>query len=141
MMFSACIPLKPVNVNRLRLPIGGRLISSPEARRFKKEVRAYVENTPDLKSFQKRFNAQKSLSVTYRFYVPLELYYKKGTKQISNRAGDVTNFIKATQDAVFDVLDIPDRYITECHVYKEPAEDWAIRVDIVQEDNYGTVYH
>lgn len=128
------IPIQPLSDNKLKMPIkvgrSARLASTPSYRRYKREITDCLsEYTNAINLFKNAWTEQFCIIANYTFYIPEKTYF---TKQglISILGGDVTNYIKGTQDILMESLDIDDKHIVTCSAHKVPSSYWAIGVEL-----------
>lgn len=80
-----------------------------------------------LDEIREYFDPEKhSISLEFKFYFSCET--KSG--RLHKRAGDLTNCIKSTEDALFNLLEIDDAFVTEFRAYKLHSDKEMIAIDL-----------
>lgn len=98
----------PVSVNKLWMPVRGRMMLSPEARAYKDQL-GYIAN---------EHRQNNRLFFTNDELLSLELILYRPSKR-----GDVDNFTKIVLDAMKGILFVDDEQFIETHAYRrdDPA--------------------
>jgi Holliday junction resolvase RusA-like endonuclease len=116
-MKKISLPFLPISTNKLNISKNGRLIKSPDARKFKDDCIACLLQY-HLEDFGKTYQGN-GVMVSYHFYTP-KLYTKKG--ELSNNSLDLDNYIKSIQDVLFSLLRVNDNQILEIQACKKLGE-------------------
>lgn len=130
MKIKLYIPIKPLSDNRKHVPSRGRLIKTPEARKFQKDMEMYLSfKKADIGQFKAAYSPVMCVSATYVYFIPRNKFYTKEGK-ISKTGGDATNFVKMTQDALFDYMGINDANVVNADVFKVPSDEYGMRIEL-----------
>lgn len=132
-MINITIPTKPILINHARkqVKIGKRLmpIKTKKAKDFEQLVRNSI--TKEIKEKAKELKG-KELKVLY-FFGLSDFYTKKHA--FNKKAGDIDNFIKILQDAIFKELDIDDCFIISLQAWKSHALSSYTTIGITEHEN------
>lgn len=113
------LPIPPIGNHRL-LPHNGRLIKSPESRVFDQKIRHYfIKLRSSAFAYRNLVNAWihegKHIKLILHFFWPKEkLISKKGEP----KRLDLDGRLKATIDAVAEILDFDDKFVIEIQAKK-----------------------
>lgn len=130
-MINIIIPTKPILINHARkqVKIGKRLmpVKTKKTKHFEQVVRNSI--TREMKEMANELKG-KNLAVYYVFGLS-NFYTKK--QSINKKSGDIDNFIKILQDAVFKELDLDDCYIIFLKAVKSNSPSESFSTVIISE--------
>ena len=115
---SFTLPLG-VSVNHMYLVTSRGVRLSDDARRFKSDAATIVRNAAQLIGWL--YPPKARLSLSLHLYMP------------NNRRADVSNLIKATEDAIAAALDFDDQYIEEIHARRMGVDRANPRCEVILE--------
>ena len=126
------LPIQPLSDNKLKMPIkvgrSARLASTPKARAYKRDITSYLkESEKAINYFKNAWSDNFCLIATYDYYIPEKFFYTLKGK-ISMHGGDVTNYVKSTQDIITEFIGIDDKHVVSCMSSKIPSNEWHISV-------------
>jgi Holliday junction resolvase RusA-like endonuclease len=85
-----------------------------------------VKYREELEEIRASFDPEKHcIGLEFKFYFPCET--KSG--RLHKRAGDLTNGLKSLEDALFNLLEIDDAFVTDLRAYKMNAKKPMIVID------------
>ena len=113
------LPMPPIANHRL-MPSQGRLIKSPDIRRYDQSIQLYMLKLRS-KLFELRKTAKEWIDVGYCLKVELFFYWPKEkliSKQHIPKRLDLDGRIKSTLDSISEVIGIDDKFVIEINAKK-----------------------
>lgn len=125
--------LEPITLNNQARFAKGRVYKTKKTQQFISQVNLMMRQYKnDLNKFNKYYDENKHFLICdYYFYKPI---MHKKDKRVSKNSGDLSNLVKALEDAIFKHLHADDSAVCVLNVHKIDSQKVYTKVNIQVRD-------